>query len=151
LDTAHKASGLRRYAIDLDLNTQSHAAVLRRLGVLSALVDDQIESVEATQAFMARERLGSIVLAEQVALPHARFDGINAPVVSVVRPNEPVKFEEGLVSLVVGILVPNDEPQQHLDLLRFWASLLRQEDRRFALFGAPTADHFYALVKDHAC
>ncbi len=151
MDTVHKASGLRRDAIDLDLNTQSHAAVMRRLGVLSALVDDRIDSVKAMQALMQRERLGSIVLVEQVALPHARFEGISEPVVSVVRLNEPVKFEEGFVSLAVGILVPHDEPQQHLDLLRYWASLLRQEDRLYALFEAPTAEHFYTLVKDHAC
>ena len=100
---------------------------------------------------MTRERLGSIVLAEQVALPHAPLEGISTPVVSVARSSEPVQFEEGFVSLAIGILVPADAPQQHLDLLRFWASLLRLEQCRHKLLTAPNNEHFYKLVKDHAC
>ena len=137
--------------MDLTLDVQSHVGFLRRLGALSTRVDDRVDSVEAMSAFMTRERLGSIVLAEQVALPHAPFKGILKPVVSVARSIKPVPFEEGFVSLAIGILVPADAPQQHLDLLRFWASLLRLERRRHTLLAAPTNEHFYKLVKDHAC
>ena len=151
MDTVHSASGLVVHAIDLTLDVQSHAGLFRRLGALSARVDNQVDPVEAMTAFMTRERLGSIVLAEHVALPHAPFEGISEPVVSVVRSLKPIQFGESFVSLAVGILVPEDAPQQHLDLLRFWASLLRLERRRQALLTAPTSEHFYTLVKDHTC
>ena len=151
MNTGNSASSLRIDAIDLALDVQSHAGFLRRLGALSTRVDDQIDPVEAMTAFMARERLGSIVLAERVALPHAPLDGLSKPVVSVVRSIEPVRFEEGFVSLAIGILVPEDAPQKHLDLLRFWASLLRLERCRHALLSAPTSEHFYKLVKEHSC
>ncbi len=151
MNTVHLASGLLIDAIDLTLDVKSHAGFLRRLGVLSARVNDHVDSAEAMTAFMTRERLGSIVLAEHVALPHAPLEGLSKPVVSVVRSMKPVQFDEGFVSLAIGILVPADAPQQHLDLLRFWASLLRLERGRSALLRAPTNEHFYQLVKDHAC
>ena len=151
MNTVHSASGLSIDAIDLTLDVQSHVGFLRRLGALSTRINDRIDSVQAMTAFMTRERLGSIVLAEQVALPHAPLEGISTPVVSVARSTEPVQFEEGFVSLAIGILVPADAPQQHLDLLRFWASLLRLEHCRHKLLTAPNNEHFYKLVKDHAC
>ena len=151
MNTGHSASGLRIDAIDLALDVQSHAGFLRRLGALSTRLDDQIDPVEAMTAFMTRERLGSIVLAERVALPHAVLDGLSEPVVSVARSIKPVRFEEGYVSLAIGILVPEDAAQKHLKILRFWASLLRLERCRHALLAAPTSEHFYKLVKDHAC
>ena len=138
-------------AVDLTLEAESHAALFRQLGRLSAAVDKRVDSTKAMTALMTRERLGSVVLAEQVALPHVRFEGITQPVVSVVRSTQPVQFEEGSVVLAVGILVPEDEPQQHLDLLRFWASLIRLEAGRHALLSAPTKEHFFRLLREHQC
>ena len=56
--------------------------------------------MEAMTAFMARERLGSIVLAERVALPHAPLDGLSKPVVSVVRRLNPCGSKK-VVSLAI--------------------------------------------------
>ena len=147
----HSASGLRKDAIDLALDAQSHAGLLRRLGVLSAMVSEYVDPIEAMTAFMVRERLGSIVLAEQAALPHSSFSGIYKPIVSVVRSTKPVQFDEGSVSLAIGILVPEETPKQHLEILRFWASLLRRDECRQALLTAPTNERFYEFVKDYAC
>ena len=39
----------------------------------------------------------------------------------------PVAFDEGAVTLSVGILTPSRLTSTHLELLRFWASLLRDD------------------------
>ena len=151
MNTLHSASGLRKDAIDLALDAQSHVGILRRLGVLSAMFSEYVDPTEAMTAFMARERLGSIVLAEQVALPHSPFSGIYKPIVSVVRSTKPVEFDEGSVSLAIGILVPRERPRQHLEILRFWASLLGRDECRQALLSAPTNERFDEVVKAYAC
>ena len=151
MNSVDRASGLTMDAIDLTLAAGSHAALIRRLSRLSAAADTRVDPTKAMTAFMTRERLGSVVLAEKVALPHARFEGIIQPVVSVVRSTQPVQFEEGSVVLAVGILVPKDEPRQHLELLRFWASLIRLEASRCALLNAPTKEQFFRLLKEHQC
>ena len=59
------------------------------------------------------ERLGSGSAWD--ALPHARVGGINEPVVAVVRTVHPVAFDEGAVTLSVGIRRRSRRPRRTLN------------------------------------
>ena len=100
---------------------------------------------------MERERLGSVVVAPGIALPHARVGGINEPVVAVVRTVHPVAFDEGAVTLSVGILTPEQATSTHLELLRFWASLLRDDAARGALLRLEDPSQVMSVVGAHRC
>jgi PTS system nitrogen regulatory IIA component len=142
-----QASGLLDQALDLNLAAGSRVEVLRRLGALAAGVCAEIDATEATAALLARERLGSTVLLPGLALPHARLAGLGSPVLSAVRLAQGVDFDGEMVSLAVGILVPDDDTQMHLEQLRSLAAVLRQPDRVAALCRAESTERFLALMK----
>ena len=146
--TAKTRSGLRRSAIDLNVVATSHVEVLRRLGALAAGCCDGIDAASVTSALLARERLGSTMLIPGVLLPHARLQGLDEALVCCVRLLDPVRVDEGELNLAICILVPETEPALHLDLLRYWASLLRQADRVGALLCASSAERFMALTEE---
>jgi PTS system nitrogen regulatory IIA component len=139
--------GLLDQALDLNLAAGSKVEVLRRLGALAAGVCTEIDAAEATAALLLRERLGSTVLKPGLAFPHARLPGLNQPVLSAVRLVQGVDFDGEMVSLAVGILVPDDGTQMHLELLRSLATVLRQPDRVALLCQAESAERFLALMK----
>lgn len=144
-------SFLRERAIDLAFVCESHVGLLRRISSLCAEVDGGVEVAQATSALMERERLGSVVVAPGIALPHARVGGINEPVVAVVRTVHPVAFDEGAVTLSVGILTPEQATSTHLELLRFWASVLRDDAARGALLRLEDPSQVMSVVGAHRC
>jgi mannitol/fructose-specific phosphotransferase system IIA component (Ntr-type) len=133
-------SFLRERAIDLAFACESHVGLLRRISSLCAEVDGGLEVAQATSALMERERLGSVVVAPG-----------NEPVVAVVRTVHPVAFDEGAVTLSVGILTPEQATSTHLELLRFWASLLRDDAARGALLRLEDPSQVVAVVGAHRC
>ena len=142
-----QAPRLLDQALDLNLAAGSRVEVLRRLGVLAARVCPEINPAQAAAALLARERLGSTVLLPGLALPHARLPDLKAPVLCAVRTVQGVDFDGQMVSLAVGILVPEGDPQMHLQQLRSLATVLRQTDRVAALCQADSAERFLALMK----
>ena len=67
-----------------------------------------------------REKLGSTSIGKGVAIPHARVKDIEYPFVSIVILDEPVDFDniDDLdVNIVVSIIVPENNFNDHLELL----------------------------------
>ena len=142
-----QACGLLDQALDLNLAAGSRVEVLRRLGALAANVCSEIDAAEAATALLARERLGSTVVHPGIALPHARLPDLKAPVLSAVRMAQGVDFDGQMVSLAVGILVPEGDSRMHLEQLRSLATVLRQPGRVAALRQADSVERFLALMK----
>ena len=78
-------------------------------------------------ALIARERLGSTALGNGCAIPHGRLVSLAAPAVVLLRTKSPINYDapDGKpVRLFMTILVPTENPQAHLVLLRETAALL---------------------------
>ena len=144
---ATQAQGLHDQALDLNLAVGSRVEVLRRLGALASRVHAEIDADEAAAALLARERLGSTVVQAGLALPHARLPTIEAPVLCAVRLAQGVDFDGDMVSLAVGVFVPENRPEMHLDVLRKIAIVLREPQRVVALHQAETKERFLTLMK----
>ena len=85
---------------------------------------------------MARERLGSTGLGHGVAIPHGRLAGAEDAVAAFIRLESAVDFEapDGQpVDLVVGLLVPEECNDCHLQLLAQLAEIFSQASVRDAL------------------
>lgn len=83
-----------------------------------------------------REKLGSTSIGKGVAIPHARIKDIEYPFVSIIILDEPVDFDniDDLdVNIVVSIIVPEDNFDDHLELLSQLSEKLDNPEIRKAL------------------
>ncbi len=107
----------------------SKRAVITELASLLHTLDpDQV-----LEAIMAREQLGSTGIGYGVAIPHCRIAGLTHPIIALARHPEGVDFDSidgEPVHLVVMLLVPEESPSAHLELLARLARLLQKEDFR---------------------
>lgn len=80
-----------------------------------------------------REKLGSTSIGKGVALPHARVNNIEFPFLSVIILNEAVEFDniDSLdVDIIVSIIVPEENFNNHLELLANLSTKLDDPDVR---------------------
>lgn len=83
-------------------------------------------------ALWRRERIGSTAIGHGLAIPHARIEEIDEPIVLFVRTRLPIEFnspDHEPVSVLFVILVPEHATEEHLKIL---ASVSEKfSDRRF--------------------
>lgn len=100
-------------------------------------------------AVMERERLGSTGVGEGVAIPHARIDGIEAPIGGFVRLREGVEFEaidDRPCDLIFMLLAPENSGADHLRALAQVSRVFRQATVRDALRAASTESEVGAVI-----
>lgn len=100
-------------------------------------------------AVMERERLGSTGVGEGVAIPHARLDGIDAPVGGFMRLVHGVDFEaidDRPCDLVFMLLAPQSSGADHLRALAQVSRVFRQSAMRDALREARTREDVSGLL-----
>ncbi|KCZ62191.1 PTS sugar transporter [Hyphomonas sp. L-53-1-40] len=104
---------------------------------------------EIEDAVMERERLGSTGVGEGVAIPHARLEGIDAPVGGYLRLVHGVDFEaidDRPCDLIFMLLAPKSSGADHLRALAQVSRTFRQSAVRDALREANTEDEVKAIV-----
>jgi PTS system nitrogen regulatory IIA component len=104
---------------------------------------------EIFDVLQARENLGSTGLGKGFALPHARLAGLGAPFVLFARLARPIDFaaiDERRVDLVVLLLSPPDNGNQHLATLAALSRPLRDVGFLQQLRQAPDAPALHALL-----
>jgi len=112
----------------LDLSAPSKSALLQILAAEAAARLGRPEE-EVLSALQAREALGSTALGRGIALPHARLDGIEAPVALLARLRKPVEFEakDGEpVDLVFLVIWPTEATEGFLPALSDICRVLRE-------------------------
>ena len=129
--------------------------------VIAALVDAAAASPPLTaqkdvltrdvliEAVRQREEERSTGLGNGVAFPHARVANLHSSVVAVAFPESPVDFDalDGQpASIIVLILVPEDQPQTALQIMSQFARLLSDPVEREALMGMHTASGLFGFI-----
>ena len=98
---------------------------------------------------MERERLGSTGVGEGVAIPHARLEGVDAPVGGYLRLVHGVDFEaidDRPCDLIFMLLAPKSSGADHLRALAQVSRTFRQSAVRDALREANTEEEVKAIV-----
>jgi PTS system nitrogen regulatory IIA component len=120
------------------------AALAERFAAVHGLpVDLVLERIEE------REKLGSTGFGRGVAIPHARMPDLARPVAVFLRLEAPVAFDsaDGMpVTLVFGLLSPEQAGAAHLHALAAISRMMRDERMHMALEEAPNAEALYALL-----
>src|SRR3954465_868914 len=102
------------------------------------------------QELLARERLDTTCLGNEVALPHARTEHVKKIVIAVGRSDTAVHFEncDQNVRLLFVLGTPKSNPGDYLMLVGSLCRLIKDAPNREALLTAPTPEAFIATVKD---
>ncbi len=107
-----------------------------------------IEFDRLATALLKRERLMSTALADGVAIPHARLNGVSRAVAAFGRSQGGVDWEAqdgGLTHLFFVLVVPEDGQSSHLKLLAAASRLLHDAACRTRLMQAPDDALFQTL------
>jgi mannitol/fructose-specific phosphotransferase system IIA component (Ntr-type) len=93
-------------------------------------------------AVIERENTENTIIADGIAVPHGRIDGLPKPLVCVATSEEGIQFHSGggkLVHLVLIVLIPRDQPAFYLQILRALATIMRDPDapKEVALMKTP--------------
>jgi len=102
------------------------------------------------QELLARERLDTTCLGNEVALPHARTEHVKKIVIAVGRSPTAVHFEncDQNVRLMFVLGTPKSNPGDYLMLVGSLCRLIKDAANREALLTAPTPEAFIATVKE---
>lgn len=116
------------------------------------LEGDELSDMDIFDALITRERLGSTALGHGVALPHSRLSNIEAPIAAIITLSDGIDYEAAdgqPVDLLIGLLVPEDCNDGHLQILadlarRFSDDYFRDEIRAF---GVDESENLYAFLQ----
>jgi mannitol/fructose-specific phosphotransferase system IIA component (Ntr-type) len=99
---------------------------------------------------LARERLDTTCLGNEIALPHARTEHVKKIVLAVGRSAEGVLFENSnqTVRLMFVLGTPKSNPTDYLILVGALCRLIKDAAAREALMAAPTPEAFITTVKE---
>ncbi len=125
------------------------------LGTLANCFADAygLDRTTVLEGLEERERLGSTGFGRRVAIPHARIDGLERPVVALIKLETPVEFNaaDGMpVDLVIGLLSPPNAGADHLHTLAAISRMIRNEAIYDALLRAEDADALFATLTNLA-
>ena len=132
-----------------NVEARSKKHILEILSELLASAENDLTAGEIFDSLVSRERLGSTALGNGVALPHGRVPGIDASIAAFLRLSQGVEFDapDGVpVTLVLGLLVPEEASEQHLEELSAIAKLLSRPAMREALAQAASSSALYEAL-----
>lgn len=99
---------------------------------------------------LARERLDTTCLGNEIALPHARTEHVKKIVIAVGRSPSGVLFENcnQTVRLMFVLGTPKNNPTDYLILVGALCRLIKEPSHREALLAASTPESFIATVRE---
>ncbi len=99
---------------------------------------------------LARERLDTTCLGNEIALPHARTEHVKKIVLAVGRSADGVLFENSnqTVKLMFVLGTPKNNPTDYLILVGALCRLIKDASSRDALMAAATPEAFITTVKE---
>ncbi len=118
--------------IRVDLDVPDRQSLLKQLsGMLSRR--QGLSSGEVWANLLKREELGSTGLGHGVAIPHARMEQCGGASAALIRTRTPIPFgapDARPVSIFVGLIVPKQANERHLQLLAAAAAMFGDRDFR---------------------
>lgn len=121
------------------------------LETISGMVAPKLVGIHRADVFdslLQRERLGSTGIGLGIAIPHGRLAKANQPVAVLITMAQAVDFDaidNQPVDIVFALLVPEDQPEQHLQTLSEVARRLNNKECCRALRKASTNQELYDI------
>jgi len=125
--------------IELDVDVPDKARLLQRMAALLSRRQG-LSQAQVLESLTAREQLGSTGLGHGIAIPHARMPECGAAAGAFVRTKVALPFDapDGKpVSLFLGLLVPKQATEHHMQLLSAAGMMFIDRNLRDQLRAAP--------------
>ena len=135
--------------IRLNVSAPSKKRMLEELARLLSHNRPDLHRDTVFQVLNERERLGSTGIGDGIALPHGRLNGLTEPLAAVIRLRQALDFDsvdDKPIQLIVGLLVPANATEQHLNILASLAETFNNREQREAIFRARDAQTLFALL-----
>lgn len=132
-----------------NLQATTRYEAIQELSLLAAQAAGLDESM-VTQAVWAREKLMATGIGHQVALPHARLDGLKEAVVAVGLSDAGIEFDapDGQPTHIVFLmLTPRSDPSIQLELSASISAMLREPHAVERILRAQGFTEFLAAIK----
>ena len=144
------SSYLSSARIALQLQATKRTGALHEVAALLGDHPDVANFDGFYQELLARERLDTTCLGNEVALPHARTEHVKKIVLAVGRSDAGVFFENSnqTVRLIFLLGTPKSNPGDYLQVVGTLCRLIKDQTARDALFAAPTPEAFIATIVD---
>lgn len=116
------------------------------------LEDEELSEMDFLDALIAREKMGSTGLGHGVSIPHGRIKGLDRPFASMITLSEGIEYEapdDEKVDIVMGLVVPENCNQEHLQILASLAELFSAESLRQALRDCKGPDDLLEVIAQH--
>jgi mannitol/fructose-specific phosphotransferase system IIA component (Ntr-type) len=136
--------------IQLHLQSTKRTAAINEVARLLESHPDVVNFQGFYNELLARERLDTTCLGNEIALPHARTEHVKKIVIAVGRSDTGVLFENSNqnVRLLFVLGTPKSNPGDYLMLVGSLCRLIKDAPNREALLAAPTPEAFIATVKE---
>jgi PTS system nitrogen regulatory IIA component len=135
--------------ISINDNSKSKKSVLEKLSLLLSGTTGIGADIIFNKLY-EREKLGSTSVGNGVALPHARLEGISVPFISVVVLEEAIDFDnidDFDVDIIVCLIVPYDQTEDHLTLLSSFSQILDNISNRKKMRDSRNSEQIIASLK----
>jgi len=138
------SSLLKPEQIKLDLAQQERCNVINEVAQLLQSNPNVMNFAGFYEELLARERIESTCLGNEIAFPHARTDFLKGMVLAVGRSTRGVWFENSgqSVKLIFVIGTPKRMVTDYLSVVGSLARLLKDASTREHLLAAPTVKEF---------
>ncbi|HAD10109.1 MAG TPA: PTS IIA-like nitrogen-regulatory protein PtsN [Porticoccaceae bacterium] len=124
----------------------SKKRVLESISDLLAEDTGYIDADELYHGLLNRERLGSTGIGSGIAIPHCRLAGCKKITGLLLKLETPVDFEandDAEVDIIFALIVPDEQNDEHLQVLSSIAELLQSEEVRHQLRCCTSNDALY--------
>jgi nitrogen PTS system EIIA component len=135
-------------------DAMSFARLDAKARVLAALAQSfastyGLDETDTLERLEQREVLGSTGFGRGVAIPHCRSTGVKRPTLAVIKLEAPVDFgspDAIAVSLVFGLVSPENAGATHLHALAAISRLARDDAMRQNLLDVASPEELYAVL-----
>lgn len=141
---------LSTIAVQFDHTSNSKTAALMQIAHYFHSCNPALDEEALFQRFWQREQMGATSIGHGIAIPHIRCAHLPGPEALLLRLAQPIDFngvDRQPVDLVFGFIVPENEEETHLHLLKETCSIISREETRAALRKATNAIEIHRALR----
>ncbi|MFM1525519.1 fructose PTS transporter subunit IIA [Helcococcus ovis] len=124
--------------------------VLRKLSELSVELGISSSKNEVFKSYVDRENEGLTGMMNNFAIPHAKSSSVKTAQILFIRNENDIEdwetLDESKVNLIISLLIPEDNNEEHLKLLANISRKLMNEENIEILKNAKTKDEILKLL-----
>ncbi len=140
-----------RERVRTGVHLSSKKRLIEEVADLLSSYSSELDRDTVYQILNQRERLGSTGIGEGFAIPHGRINGIDQPIICAILLEQGLDFDsiDNLpVRCVVGLLVPADANQTHLQILSRLAKAFSRPEIRQRIMACRDDAEFFQAIND---